>query len=354
MCKWEKRGTTILKSKICVELICILLVLLTSCMPPLGNYLLKEVSFGDTEADFSNIVFMSYSQGQVYLDLLDSIDDFHSNSQYVSISDNNYTIKKVQVNQTTFPVCVKNDNFYTYSEVNHALMQMDPQTGQEDLFFSFPNDTQIIGNYAVYNDYIIWIEGNENRSSWKIRKCNIDTNYISTLAETNYLDNDFYTDLDIINDWFAYAQVDHNTITFNAVNIMTGEEKQHSIDRTELPPKNIECNGDILLWSTKVGNQYHGYLHQFDDNTTAIYHDDITNFTLIGDTIIAYSYLDSNEQMKVSLYSIPKQQVIQQFDEMKSFNYIRTFAANDTHSSVAIIGLNSESKKESLFILKSR
>lgn len=343
-----------MKSKICVELICILLVLSTSCTPPLGNYLLKEVSLSANGIDFSDIVFMSYSQGKVYLDLLDSIDDFQSNSQYVSISDNNYTIKQIQVHQTMFPVCVKDDNYYTYSESNHALMQMNPQTGQDDLFFTFPNNTQIIGNYAVHDDYIIWIEGDENRSSWKIRKCNIDTNYVSTLAETNYLDNDFYTDLDIINDWFAYAQINHNTITFNAVNVITGEEKQHSIVRTELPPKNIECNGDVLLWSTKVGNQYHGYLYQFDESTTAIYYDDITDFTLIGDTIIAYSYLNSNEQMKVSLYSIPKQQVIQQFDEMKSFNYIRTFAANDTHSSVAIIGLNSENKKESLFILKSR
>ncbi len=343
-----------LKSKICVELICILLVLLTSCMAPLENYLLKEVSLGDTEADFSNIVFMSYSQGKVYLDLLDSIDDFQSNSQYVSISDNNYAIKQIQVHPTMFPVCVKDDDYYTYSEFNHALMQMNPQTGQDDLFFTFPNDTQTIGNYAVHDDYIIWIEGDENRSNWRIRKYDIDTDCVSTLAETNYLDNDFYTDLDIINDWFAYAQINHNTITFNAVNVITGEEKQHSIVRTELPPKNIECNGDVLLWSTKVGKQYHGYLYQFDDDTTVIYHDDLTDFTLIGDTMIAYSHLNSNEQMKVSLYSIPKQQVIQQFDEMESCNYIRTFAANDTHSKVAIIGLNSESKNESLFILKPR
>lgn len=343
-----------MKSKICVELICILLVLSTSCTPPLGNYLLKEVSLSANGIDFSDIVFMSYSQGKVYLDLLDSIDDFQSNSQYVSISDNNYTIKQIQVHQTMFPVCVKDDNYYTYSETDHSLMQMDMQTGQETVFFAFPNDAELIGNYAVHDDYILWIEGNEYHDHWKIRKYDIAADCVSTLVETNYLDNDFYTDLDVINDWFAYAQVDENEIIFKAVNVMNGEEKQHSIARTELLPENIECNGDTLLWSTKIGTQYHGYYHRFDDGTTVTYHDNITDFTLLGDELIAYSSLNENEQMEICIYSMKEQQVIQRFDEMESFNYIRTFAANDTHSSVAIIGLNSENKKESLFILKSR
>lgn len=334
--------------------ICILLVFTTSCASPLEDYILEHVPLNDMGFVFSDIAFSSYSEEQVILDLLDSIDDFHHNIQSVAVSDTDFSVESISIPNTPFPLCANGNNVYCYSETSHSLLQKNLQTGSEDVCFVFPDDTQIIGNYAVHDDYIIWIEGDENRSNWKIRKYDIDTDCVSTLAETNYLDNDFYTDLDIINDWFAYAQVHDNKINFRAVNVVTGEEKQHSIERTKLPPENIECNGDVLLWSIKVGKQYHGYLHQFDDDTTAIYHDDITDFTLIGDTMIAYSYLNTNEQMKVSLYSIPKQQVIQQFYEMESFNYIRTFAANDTHSKVAIIGLNSESKNESLFILKPR
>lgn len=334
--------------------ICILLMLTTSCASPLGDYVLEHVPLNDMGFVFSDIAFSSYSEGQIILDLLNPIDDFHHNVQSVAVNDTDFSVGSISIPNTPFPLCANGTNVYCYSETSHSLVQKNLKTGSEDVFFVFPNNAQIIGNYTVHDDYIVWIEGDENRDNWKIKKYDIDADYISTLAETNYLDNDFYTDLDIINDWFAYAQVDGNEITFKAVNVMTREEKQHSIERTGLLPENIECNGDVLLWSIKVGKQYHGYLHQFDDDTTAIYHDDITDFTLIGDTMIAYSYLNSNEQIKVSLYSIPKQQVIQQFDEMESFNYIRTFAADDIHSKVVIIGLNSESKNESLFILKPR